>query len=1135
MICPPLKNPQVLADFNSSVQKLGGKSLSDDDVRYRERYLKGLSTAQTEAYHTAYALWDTHSGDISRINAFIDLYNKTRSVKPRARTEAEARAKSPVSTALPQSGGRSIRLSDLFHRRSATTTTPLAGGGQMAVTIYESLSGAMTRNVEAGWDKFKNLAIRNLSQLRRESPEAYEKAIKAGGARGQGTVLLQMAVNKIERSLEGSDITWPMVRAALVESRLRGIRERYLDMSHMVQHSTDGEIEDGLENGMLDVLKHIEGKAGMDDTLSDRAVALVQLKDYDGLREFLAAVFDDVADRVGRVNMGPRADAFDLLVSQPPFQKALRQYKQLIERPIAESHASNEGIFSDALGPLNTYYPLIAVKEDGGIIQRIFGSARFPYRKPKNIANHFATGLASHGYSLEISDFKDRIQAAVRTNNKADLLSELDRQGLVKVLGRKEQAQDTMEIDGETVPARTVDVGSDLLVIRNGESTRIQGARAVVPQWLHSELKPILEKEPPREPGTGEGLVNHVIEASLIGPLDLAFHGTNVLGTLVGNTPFVNKSLLGKTIFNLPPTKFITAIVETARTDPMTEESIKDLTEMSKLGLIPPRFGSVTYSKKYAESTGAKQKLFSAGPLLYGPRGLDVRARLVMWRIAKLDPSMTPAQRFDFVSQLGIYNKELESQIERWAKSTHLAPFATAGLTMLRNGINTWTGAGPVPAGGKARRAAYRIAALLSGGAAGLLAMWALLYKEYKGKYPWQDPEARLLQIPLNEEDRNSKWGKKLFGDDPTKTAYVNLSFFSPLVSRGSRALGISGAFQARQLGGTPGQQFEYAQRDIYNSLAHPFVSGPLVRAPFVFLTGNEPQISSLRDVTGRFGPELYPAIKKAPPGWPTLEQRGAEAVANVNPFAQTVAAGFGFGEKGQEANQEGKPSRWVRMVADLVAPRLLGSSVDVLSQESRIAKQAKAAGGKPSPDVKLPEDVRVLLHRHGILPAKPPRKPGESDDDYKVRVDSENREIATRVKAMTDSDAFKKESPDDQKATLQSIIKRSRQAASTTYQREYRGERDVRIGAEEMADQARIRLSSRPEWSGLSKEQQKAAMSEVSRFFGKLSVPKKVEKLPDDARRALTEGQRQSQKSLSPEMVDSMLDAILRRVKAAA
>lgn len=1029
--------------------------------------------------------------------------------------------------------------SPITKKRKKASTLPAASAARGASGPV--LSGVMTAGVKAGWDKFLNLSVRNLSHLRRVSPESHTAALRAGGSRGQATVLLSLATAKINKALEGSGIAWKDVRAALVESRLRGVRERYQDWATSLRESDDEELINAInDGGLFNILANIEGRAGFDDTLAQRAAALYEMEDLDSLRDFMAETFDLAADRTGRMMDD---DDFERITENRKFKPALHLYIELIEKPIAESHALNEGIFSEALGPLDTYYPLVAVKDDGGILHRIFGGTKYPYRKPRNIANYFATGLAEHGYSTEMEDFSDRIRAAIRTNNKANLLSELDRRGLIRVLGPKEKAPEEAYLGGAVAPVNTVETRADLLVVRDGKQARVPAARAIIPVWLEKELKPILDKEK-IEPGMGDSLINKVIEASLIGPFDLIFHATNVLGSLVANTPFVGKSIFGKTVGNLPMTKWITAILRTIQTDPTSEQGLKDLIEMANLGLIPPRYGTVATAwrkagREYARQTGAKTSYFSA-PLLYGQKGLDVRARLVMYRVAKeINQKATPQQLFDFVTQLGVYNRELESQIERWAKATRLAPFATAGTTMLRNGLNAWLGplgTQPIPAGGgtktvytwktpsgtnrlelpgggdhggggglppgvppdasvseepggggAGKRFAYRLASYLSGGAAGLVLMWALAYREYKKKWPWEDPEARLLQIPLNEADRNSKLGILLYGPDPTKTAYVNFAFFSPLVARGSRSLGISGALETGQLGGSGGQALEYAQRDIYNSIAHPFVSGPLVRAPFVFLTGKEPQLTSFRDMTGQFGPQFYPATVKAAPGLPSLGRRAEEALLNINPFFQAGAAVAGVGHQGEDRPNDQRPARWLRMITDVAAPRLLGSSVDTLKKRQQLEKERKASTSEPATEARLPDDVRMVLHKAGVIPTKPPRKPGESDADYLKRSEGAGEEITARVRAIASTDIYKSMDQAARTEMLKTIIKDARHDESLAAKRDETEKEGELLTARSIAeDQARARLTESDEFKALNEDRRKKALAEMTKYFTK-------------------------------------------------
>ena len=543
-------------------------------------------------------------------------------------------------------------------------------------------------------------------------------------------------------------------------------------------------------------------------------------------------------------------------------------YKELIEKQLADSHAMNEGVFSSALGPLDSYYPLVPVDAEargGG------GLARTPYRKPGNVANHFATGLAE-AYDSSVEALKDRVSAALRANNRAALMDTLESEGLLTRLKPGQYAPEAFEFEGNRFKPAVVDsVAPDRQIIQDGKSIYSPAERGVVPAWLEKELAPVLGARDLRiKMGWAQHLADAVTSLSLLGPTDIDAHANNLTGTLVANTPFLGKSLLDKA-GSLPFVKKFAAVIKLVATDPTTPEAAKDLVEMSKLGVLPERYASETFSRRIAEDIGAEPKI-SFGPLLYGPKGIDVRARLVMYRIAKeANPDATPLQLYKFVNQLGNYTKELQSELERSAKASGVAPFYTAGAQMARNGINAFLGTGPMPKSGFAR---YAWPSELTRGAPwGPSRRWSLAYRAYTGKWPWDDSKAKFLKIPANPADRRSKIGRALWGRGP-ETGYIDFSFWNPIVARGARALGVAGAFDTKMAGGNAQQMLEGAVPGAINAAVHPLL-GPPARAAFVGITGQEPYVTSMRDLEGRPGVQLLPGREQGR-FFPTRGGRGA-------------------------------------------------------------------------------------------------------------------------------------------------------------------------------------------------------------------------------------------------------------------
>jgi hypothetical protein len=186
---------------------------------------------------------------------------------------------------------------------------------------------------------------------------------------------IRSAVPAIMDALKRSDRNWPELQLALIESRLQGIRQRWEKFADQVRKMSDEDLKQAFDERYAALLEAIEGKRGLPQDIAKTAAALYEKRDWQSLQGFLTQTFNDAAQRV-RIVMEP--EWFDGVTHDPYVQQAIQIYKDLVESTMADAHALYEGVFSDALGPLDTYYPLIA-REDR--------------------ASAFATGLAE-GYYL---------------------------------------------------------------------------------------------------------------------------------------------------------------------------------------------------------------------------------------------------------------------------------------------------------------------------------------------------------------------------------------------------------------------------------------------------------------------------------------------------------------------------------------------------------------------------------------------------------------------------------------------------------------------------------------------------------------------------------------------------------------
>lgn len=831
----------------------------------------------------------------------------------------------------------------------------------------------------------------NLSQIEQASHGIHTAALRAASSSSQSRAIIANAVPQITKALKDSTVTWDELRLFYMESRLQGIADRWRGFAEQAADMSADELkkmmtEGGAEYGIVGLLKSVEGRAGMAQNLAQTAEALTEAEDWETLAELLEQSFNDAASRVTHVMYQEWFDSVsDAIQSDPGAKKADALYADLIEKPLSENHALNEGVFSTALGPANRYYPLVPIdlKVSGG------PGRRLPYTAPKNIANRLATGL-SEGYDATVSAFANRLAAAFRSNDKAALLRTMEQFGwlLPDSAGQKdEHGRVTMEgPDGEVYAASREESSPARLIVKGGKVIHVPAVFKLMPQFMARELKPILAREP-MSTETRSKVLDAINTIALAGPADFVFHTANLMGALVANTPFLGTAMTDKAL-SVPLIKRFAAMAKVLNTETMDESAAKDFIEMAKIGILPSRFGTQTISPTVAKERGAKLQAWQVksptgeplktpelkvlgklggrhivipkgfGAALYGPKGIDARARLFAYRLAKeINPDATPQEIYHFVNILGNYTPELQGEVERALKATGWSPFFTAGSTMIMNGMRAWTGTGPMPKGGLG----LKVWQMLTGGALGTLAAWAILYEAFTGKNPLNDKRAKLLSIPVGGGDgwidkyRYSAAGKALWGDGP-EVGYINVGFFSPLVPRGARAMGLMSSTETSHLGGTGGQVFEAAVKDILNSFAHPAL-GPGARALFVGVTGAEPYLTGLRD-RGRMGPQLMPAVPdRLKPGFlgglaPVLSsatprknpgfmaQQGAKSAAalrEMNSFWGAFGEHTGFlgpdkGEKGSGA---------VRMIVDLAFPNLIQRASNPYKRENSIKRQA--------------------------------------------------------------------------------------------------------------------------------------------------------------------------------------------------
>ena len=403
------------------------------------------------------------------------------------------------------------------------------------------LESALRDVIEETKDKLRNFFVEDLSHLERLSPEAAVIARRMASSRARVQRLMLAAIPAMDKAA-GQKGFADKVRLALTDSRLQGAAKRWTDFAEEVRNLSAPKFMAEWDSKWSAIAENIGVQKQLQALMAGGSTSVVQ--------DALVTLLEDASARVNRVM--EQAD-FDALVATPEFQKALEVYKREFEQTMNESHADNEGVFSDALGPLDTYYPLVPLDELGNPLRSargqkgpVFFGRRPAMQAPKNARNRFTTGHAP-AYGTEAKHMADTVARIFYNNDKAALLKRLEQDGIVRTVrvGGMKATMDnpTIEIDGKVYDAKVLDAGPNQKVI--------------VPKWLADEIGHLIKAKDEFEAEAMSGVLHKINEIGMVGPLDAVFHATNMIGTMVANTPYLAGGLLSKTIGNTAVTKML--------------------------------------------------------------------------------------------------------------------------------------------------------------------------------------------------------------------------------------------------------------------------------------------------------------------------------------------------------------------------------------------------------------------------------------------------------------------------------------------------------------------------------------------------------------------------------------------------
>lgn len=822
--------------------------------------------------------------------------------------------------------------------------------------------------------RFKDIRVRNLEQLKQYGTDigdlsALRDVRQYATSKSQASIVMKTATDRIIKAVgkEG----WNVLRQALVESRLRGTKQRFENWATQIKKSSDNDIDDLFEDGktslMYDVISRLDGYEG-DPKPEQTILALVSNGEYDDAREYMSDIFENAADNVAFYDKLANGKTFDEMIVDgafvdPKMQEAFNAYKSLLAKPFEESHAANEGVFSDALGPLESYYPLVPVGKDKHFVVRPGNK----YRAPENPNNKFATGQGNQ-YSSALSDLTFRLANAIRTSNKANAIKSLEAAGLIAKVSKDSPDTGLIDINGEIYNATKVPVSDPMVVTSNGKSVVLPARYALMPTWLYREVKPILEdKGYLQDDFSLFGRVNNFfVKLMLGGPMEATSHSYRLLGGIVNSMPYMQEwayknGVLGQAgglVLNNPFVKTFAGMGKILFADISSDEALNTIQEMAKIGIIPEKTWQKTWSKEFAELTGAKKVGFwDFSPILYGKNSFDLKARVTLYRLTKaMNPNATPEQVVTMQNELGNYTMALQGELEKFVKRHGLAPFYSFGGAIYRSGIKSVFGLSSLPltrptikeafttkqgAEQMTKLATYKMAQLISAGIMGLIGYWALTYHAQTDKWPWEDKHSKLLKVPFPKWAQNEATAKMF--SKKGKWEDVDFSFFNPFVNRGTRAIGAPKFYETEMLGGTFGQSVEAGSVQAINTNLSPYTSSPMIQMGTTALTGSAPYITGIRDkYSGTPGIGFYRKVNTMPAG-AQMPANAAVAAVGINPLIDfgfsplTGALKYKYGDDDFDAMSAAKS------VFGTIIPHLTSPHGNDEAKSKILHKQAKA------------------------------------------------------------------------------------------------------------------------------------------------------------------------------------------------
>lgn len=563
---------------------------------------------------------------------------------------------------------------------------------------------------------------------------------------------------------------------------------------------------------------------------------------------------------------------FNAALADPEIRAAIERHKTTVQPTAEAAHEKTGGTLAGPGLTTGAFVNLKAIFE-GGEEALLSGGGRGNLMNPLRRPSRFAKTAAGTAEKYE-TDYRTIAQRMIEGNfqesTKRQMYDQLVKDGLAQ-----------MKDPGEPAPTIGGKPAVKFVIERKGVPAGENKVRTYVKNlWVRSdiagEVRQALNVDGPIQ---RSGIVNAATllnRIQLAGPTDAVWHTANMLGSIAGSQG--GKNVLVDMARKLPgvnlPDAIGRVVASSIKVLAKTPEVQRQIAELADIGAM--RAKGVAKEGRLAGIINFNHNVIAlvdkAGRLVRD----DMYKNLVR---RKLVPD-TPAERREWVNQMGQYNGRLMGQFQRFFKEAGFSPFVVAGRNfnrmamrriMMDPGIKTIS-----------PKAAVEMRAIEAFGTiATLFAIPALANYLLTGS-PAGRPGTKVGQIDTGRDDN----GKHIVIDPAQWTGH----------RRGLRISGLQAVIEGAQRGETRGRIAQNVIRDVMGGVIHPW-AGPAVSAASVGYTGYTPGGYKESENPKDYGKNILAALEQLNPVAKAILKGQTKGTGSIKETGLSLAGAVGVKE----------------------------------------------------------------------------------------------------------------------------------------------------------------------------------------------------------------------------------------------